>query len=567
MAHLSWYRKYRPQTFSDVVGQPHIEQTLRNAVTEGTVAHAYLFTGPRGTGKTTTARILAKALECDAGPTPDPDLTCGQCVAIAEGSHPDVLELDAASRRGIDEVREQIIGRVIYAPSRGAWKVYIIDEVHMLTAQAFNALLKTFEEPPRNTLFVLCTTDAHKVPETIRSRCQRFDFRRLSVDDLVGRLRYIADAENVTVSDGALALIARHALGGMRDAITNLEQLASFGGGTIELSDAEGLLGEVDAELLYRAADLVLERDVAGAFRLVAELAEAGIDMAEFVRGFVRHFRDLFVLAAVGADSVVDVTVAERGRLDAQAGRFGTDRLARVLEVLGRLGNELRYAADQRLAVEVALTRLARPQADLTLEAVAERVAALESGLPIRDVAAAATATPAPRETPSRGSTEPAAPVAGPAPQAGRPAALAALDVASVKRSWPAVVAEFRKLKPSRSYLFDGTEVEVSGEAVVVEFPSGQEIAKDLAAETETIAVLRRALVTVMGVEPPIEYVLGRGGASSGASRPERTEAPLERETDPAEAATVSTDELEASIIAELGAEVVADVTPGSDTD
>ena len=253
MAHTSLYRTYRPQTFDDVVGQSHITRTLKNAVAEGTVAHAYLFTGPRGTGKTTTARILAKALECEKGPTPDPDGTCEQCVEIAEGRHPDVYELDAASRTGVDNVREEIIGRVSLAPARGRWKVYIIDEVHMLSSAAFNALLKTLEEPPSHVVFVMCTTHPHKVPETIQSRCQRFDFRRISVDDIAERLRHISDAEKIEVPDAALSLIARHAAGGMRDAITTLEQLAAFGGDTITLEDVEGLLGEVGSDQLFEA--------------------------------------------------------------------------------------------------------------------------------------------------------------------------------------------------------------------------------------------------------------------------------------------------------------------------
>ena len=323
MTHLSWYRKYRPQTFEDVVGQPHIEQTLRNAVGDGSVSHAYLFTGPRGTGKTTTARILAKALNCEQGPTATPDDTCEECRAIAEGTHPDVYELDAASRTGVDDVREQIIGRLNYAASRGGYKVYIIDEVHMLSTSAFNALLKSLEEPPARTVFIMCTTHPHKVPETIHSRCQRFDFRRLSVEDIVGRLRYISDAESVSVPDGALTLIAKHALGGMRDAIGTLEQLASFGGGTIGLEDVEGLLGEMDADALFEAAMLVLERDIAGSFRFIARLADSGVDMGEFVKGLVKHFRDLFVLAAVGVDVAVDTTSRDLGRLQSQAARFG----------------------------------------------------------------------------------------------------------------------------------------------------------------------------------------------------------------------------------------------------
>ena len=262
MEHQSLYRKYRPQTFGDVVGQEHIERTLKNAVADGTVAHAYLFTGPRGTGKTTTARILAKALDCSHGPTGEPDGTCEDCIEIAEGRHPDVYEIDAASRTGVDNVREEIIGRVQFATTRGRYKIYIIDEVHMLSTAAFNALLKTLEEPPPHVVFVLATTHPHKVPETIQSRCQRFDFRRISVDDIAGRLRVICDGEGFDVPDSALALIARHAAGGMRDAITTLEQLTSFTGGTVRVEDVEGLLGEVDSAQLFEIASIVARRDL-----------------------------------------------------------------------------------------------------------------------------------------------------------------------------------------------------------------------------------------------------------------------------------------------------------------
>lgn len=602
MAHVSWYRKYRPQTFTDVVGQSHIERTLSNAVAEGTVAHLYLFTGPRGTGKTTTARILAKALNCEQGPTPTPDDTCEQCRAIAEGMHPDVHELDAASRRGIDDVREQIIGRVSLAPSRGTWKVYIIDEVHMLTREAFNALLKTFEEPPPHTVFVLATTDPHKVPETILSRCQRFDFRRISVEDLVARLRSIADAEDVSVPDAALSLIARHALGGMRDAIATLEQLASFGGGTIAIEDVEGLLGEVDAELLFQATDLIIERDVVESFRLVARLAEAGVDLSEFVKGMVRHTRDLFVLAAADAQGVIDATAEERGRLVSQANRLGADRAARMLGALGRLTTDLRFAADQRLAVEVALTRLARPQSDLTLEALAERLDALESGAPLRDtVARPAAPTEAPRAgaptsrpgapAPAGGQAAaaadpvPAAVEAAPvieAPAASAPpvASGAGLpDIATLKRAWPAVLAELKKAKASRSHLFNGTEVEAADDVLVVEFPADQAFSMAIAEEPETVAVLKRCVTAVLGIEPPIEFRLGRAGVSkarqparvpthapdapsAGADETTVPPAPAGESAPPAAGTSADVD-LEASIIAELGAQIVEDVTPG----
>ncbi|MRS11995.1 MAG: DNA polymerase III subunit gamma/tau [Actinobacteria bacterium] len=576
MAHLSWYRKYRPQSFNDVVGQRHIERTLRNAVAENSVAHAYLFTGPRGTGKTTTARILAKALNCEKGPTPDPDETCEQCIAIAEGTHPDVRELDAASQTGVDDVREQIIGRVNYAPARGGWKLYIIDEVHMLSASAFNALLKTIEEPPTHTVFVLCTTHPHKVPETIHSRCQRFDFHRLSVDDIVGRLRVIADAEGVTVADGALTLIARHALGGMRNAITTLEQLASFGAGTISLEDVEGLLGEVDAELLFRAADCIIERDVVGLFRLVADLAEAGIDMSEFVKGMVRHFRDLFVIAAVGADEAVDTTAGDLGRLESQASRFGADRVARVLDMLGGLQTELRYASDQRLAVEVAFTRMARPEGDLTMESLAERIDALEAGAPLRDELVRTPARELSRSARPKVSAKdaaPASPSASPPVRKSRNAPHGPLDVVMMKRAWPAILAEFKKLKPSRSQSFSGTEAEVDGDVLVVEFPADQRFAMDLVSDAYTVGLLRRSISAVLGVDPPVEYRLGRSGGSpdpealqksadtkaTGGSEP--VTGPEDPKVEP-ETAVSDHAELEASVIAGLGAEVIEDVTP-----
>ncbi|MBN2247909.1 MAG: DNA polymerase III subunit gamma/tau [Coriobacteriia bacterium] len=595
MTHLSWYRKYRPQTFEDVVGQPHIEQTLRNAVGDGTVAHAYLFTGPRGTGKTTTARILAKALNCDQGPTATPDDTCEQCRAIADGTHPDVHELDAASRTGVDDVREQIIGRLNYAPSRGGYKVYIIDEVHMLSTSAFNALLKSLEEPPARTVFIMCTTHPHKVPETIHSRCQRFDFRRLSVDDIVGRLRAISEAESVVVPDGALTLIAKHALGGMRDAITTLEQLASFGGGTIGLEDVEGLLGEMDADALFEAASLILERDIAGAFRFVGRLADTGVDMGEFVKGLVKHFRDLFVLAAVGADVAVDTTSRDLGRLQSQATRFGADRIGRVMGILERLTTDLRYAADQRLAVEVAMTRMARPHGDLTLESLAERIDALEANAPLAEFAGSAPSASSPPTAPSAPSApsapEPVGTVSGTAeaPVAAARAPRASdgdLDVAAVKRAWPAVLAEIKKIRAPRAYIFNGTEAEIASGTLIVEFPADQGFALDLAREAETLGVLRRAVRVVLGQEPPVEYRLGRQGRSSGSTAG-HDEAPCAPETpalltDPAQlatpgkrasrahAASAATDtaadsaDLEA-VLAELGGELIDDVRPESE--
>lgn len=374
------YRKYRPQIFEDVVGQEHIERTIKNAIEQDKVSHAYLFTGPRGTGKTTTARLLAKALLCECGPTSEPDGTCDDCVMIANGEHPDVYELDAASRTGVENVREEIIGRVQFAPTRGRYKIYIIDEVHMLSTAAFNALLKTLEEPPSHVVFILATTDPQKVPETIHSRCQRFDFRRISAESIVSRLGAICVSEDVEFEGEALDLIAHRAEGGMRNALTSLEQLIAFGEGKVTMEVAERLLGSIDTNDLAEIVRAIGTRDVASCFRWTAEYVETGADLAQFVRDLAEHMRNMYVLSLAGADVALEVSETVRRELASELPLFGPDRLARLLGVLGDLSAELKTSTNPRLSFEIALTRTVRPDSDLTLEALAERIEALESG-------------------------------------------------------------------------------------------------------------------------------------------------------------------------------------------
>ena len=427
------YRKYRPQVFEDVVGQEHIERTLKNAIDQGKVSHAYLFCGPRGTGKTTTARLLAKALLCEHGPTSSPDGTCQSCVDIAEGQHPDVYELDAASRTGVENVREEIIGRVNFAPSRGSKKVYIIDEVHMLSTAAFNALLKTLEEPPSHVVFVLCTTDPQKVPATIHSRCQRFDFHRLGTGEMVDRLRVICMAEEAEFEEDALELVAHRADGGMRNALTTLEQLITFGGGKVTVEGARDLLGSLASTDMARIMDAVGRRDVAACFAWVAEYMDSGADLAQFARDMAEHVRNLYVVAMAGSKAVLGVTGSELTQLESELKLFGPDRASRMLGVLGDLIVQLKTAGNPRLCFEIALTRMVRPDSDLTLEALAERIEALEQGksaVAVMVPAAASAPQPvqhaAPRQAPApapQAAPVPAA-AAQPAPApVGRPAA------------------------------------------------------------------------------------------------------------------------------------------------
>ena len=399
------YRTHRPLTFDQVVGQQHVVRTLKNAIELDRVAHAYLFAGPRGTGKTSMAKILAKSINCVHGPTVTPCLECESCRSIHDATSIDVIELDAASNRGIDDMRE-IRDRVAMRPAQGRRKVYIIDEAHMLTKEASNAVLKTLEEPPDHVVFVLCTTEMQAMLPTIRSRCQRFAFFRPTVAELDEVMERIATAESIQLDDAATQLIARSAGGSFRDAVSTLDQLATATGGQITAADVRQLLGSADEQTLIQALDLVAAGDAAGALRLIDEQADSGVDLASLTTALVGHARALFLTQQLGEPPAeLGLTADEQERMRDQAERLTPTTVHRFIDLLRATLEEIRDGADPRLPLELAFVRTCRPQTELSLEALAQRLERLEAGAP----AAPAAPPPRPAQTPAPAEPEPAA--------------------------------------------------------------------------------------------------------------------------------------------------------------
>jgi DNA polymerase-3 subunit gamma/tau len=378
----SLYRRHRPGSFDEVVGQQHVVRTLRNAVEQDKVHHAYLFVGSRGTGKTSMAKILARSLNCErGGPTVTPCGECESCVTIAAGTSVDVIEMDAASNRSVDDVRD-LRERVAYAPAGGHWKVYILDEAHMLTKEAWNAFLKTLEEPPPNTVFVLATTEAHKVMATIADRCQRFDFQRPSLEQISEVLNRVAAAESITVDEGAAAMIARSASGSFRDALGTLDQLVAFGGDQVTLESVLEVLGAADAELLFEAVDAVAAEDPKTVLLTVEKMARSGRDPGQFARDLLGHLRHLLVTQTTGeVPNTFVVTATDAGRLEAQAGTVGAATLMRTIDELADALTAVREGDEARMAVEIALLKAARPDLDPSTEGLLRRIERLEKAL------------------------------------------------------------------------------------------------------------------------------------------------------------------------------------------
>lgn len=379
MSYMALYRKFRPTRFSEVKGQDHIVKTLENQMRTGRIGHAYLFCGTRGTGKTTVAKILAKAVNCEHPVDGEPCGECEVCKAIAEGSSMNVIEIDAASNNGVDNIRE-IREEVAYSPSEGKYKVYIIDEVHMLSIGAFNALLKTLEEPPSYVIFILATTEAHKIPITILSRCQRYDFRRISTGTIAERLRELADAEGIDAEDAALAYVARMADGSMRDALSLLDQCNAFYiGQRLKYENVLDVLGAVDTSVFGSLLKSICNQDVSGVIHLVDEIVMQGRDLAQFVVDFTWYLRNLLMVQSSG--DLTDLVEASAERLEVmrqEASAIDASVLMRYIRIFSDLSGQVRYSTQKRVLVEVALIKLCHPAMERNLDAVLNRLAILE---------------------------------------------------------------------------------------------------------------------------------------------------------------------------------------------
>jgi DNA polymerase-3 subunit gamma/tau len=502
------YRKYRPQDFDEVVGQEAVVRTLRNAIGHDKVRQAYLFAGPRGTGKTSLARILAKGLNCEQGPTVSPDKTCNSCRTIATGTSLDVVEMDAASQRGIDDIRE-IREHVILQPVEGRFKVYILDEAHQLTDAAWNALLKLIEEPPPHLVFVFCTTELSKVLPTVRSRCQTFLFSRPRLAELTKLLRRIADGEQIDVPDAALSLIARSAGGSFRDAVSTLDQLAAATDGTITVQAVLQLLGAVEEEALFRICDLIVDRDTAGLLSFVEELAEQGQDLSRLVTDLLEHLRCLLLVQHMGeVPDSLPVTPETRERLHAQANQIGEPDVIRLVDLLAVAVDDVRQGGDPRLPLELALVKVTRPGADLARQSLSFRIEQLEGRL-----RGEAHQHNPPAEAPPAKAAPPAAP-AEPLPD---------LDLEQVQQVWGQAVlpAVGERSIPTASVLGEAKPVELSGNRLVIEFPPAASFHRNLAEEPKNATLLAEVLYEVTGHKLAVAFAVGEGDVQADDGDPE----------------------------------------------
>ncbi|MGI6081986.1 MAG: DNA polymerase III subunit gamma/tau [Limnochordia bacterium] len=527
MAYLSLYRKWRPQVFSQVVGQEHIVRTLTNALNTGRVAHAYLFSGPRGTGKTTFARLLAKGLNCEHGPTATPCDECDNCKQITRGSAVDVLEIDGASNRGIDEIRE-LRDRVRYAPASGRYKVYIIDEVHMLTNEAFNALLKVLEEPPSHIVFVFATTEAHKVPGTILSRCQKFDFRRFSHGQLTGHLKHVAEAEKVEAETQALALIARHAEGSMRDALAIMDQCLSAQPGTLDVDTVTEVLGIVRREALIELVGYILQGDLSGAIHLINALLDQGVEIKQLARDLTAYARDLVLLKAAPTVPLVIADESERETMKEQVAHCSLNQLLNVVNALVAVEAELRWSTSPAMAMEIAMAKAVAgsktqtadggSNSEAEVKRLEQRLADLEQYVrrltpELRSVQAERAPVDAPPPPPAgrEGTTE-------------QQSVTADDELVQLRAKWSNVLALLKeeRMISTEAFLREGMPVAVEGNQVVICFAARHRFHQTNVEDARHKGAIEKAISRILGRSVRIATVIGDPSEIAADPQPEQ---------------------------------------------
>ncbi|UCH12051.1 MAG: DNA polymerase III subunit gamma/tau [Candidatus Omnitrophota bacterium] len=523
MTYIVFARKWRPKTFDEVIGQEHITTTLKNAIEQKRVAHAYLFCGPRGTGKTTTARLLAKALNCEKGPTPDPCNKCTSCLEITEGRSIDIIEIDAASNRGIDEIRS-LRESVKFRPQGGRYKVYIIDEVHMLTQEAFNALLKTLEEPPAYIKFVFATTAAHKVLPTILSRCQKFDFKRISSKDIISKVKKITAAEKIKIEEAALFTIVRAASGSMRDAESILDQMNSFTKGRISLDSVNSVLGLISQNILMEFTQSIIKKDTASALKLVDKIMNDGKDGYQFLANLIEYFRNILI-AKQGKDlgKLLNLLPEEIESISKQAANFTIEDILYILYTLINTTSSMRYAPSVRIPLEMLAVKLTRRESIVSLAEILKRIAALEERI-VGDIQLdslkKAVKTPeqiakTPQETKTAGKSE-------------------HLDSASLYRLreiWPQAIKRIKIEKIYVASCLEGAEiVEFKDNILTLGYAKNNKFHKEILEKTQNKKLIEAIVSELLNAKVVIEYIMSDKIKSAGE---EKSDSDKERKNRP----------------------------------